>query len=104
MGSVGLLDDGLSDVVAEFRRAVLSRRREVIHQRSQVINGPEGCAGWARGGHGSQRQRRYRLDWSLRRRPRIESRNDEKKIWIPTMISVAARTAMRSSESTPKPW
>ena len=32
-----------------------------------------------------------------RRRPRIESRNDEKKIWMPTMTSVAARIASRSS-------
>src|SRR5439155_3671588 len=34
-----------------------------------------------------------------RRRPRMLSRNDEKKIWIPTMTSVAASTARRSSES-----
>ncbi len=39
----------------------------------------------------------------LRRSPRIESRNEEKKIWIPTMISVAASTASRSSASAPKP-
>ena len=31
------------------------------------------------------------------------SRNDEKKIWMPTMISAAASTASRSSESAPKP-
>ena len=38
-----------------------------------------------------------------RRRPRIESRNDEKKIWIPTITSEAAITARCSSESEPKP-
>ena len=31
------------------------------------------------------------------------SRNEEKKIWMPTIISVAASTARRSSESCPKP-
>ena len=31
------------------------------------------------------------------------SRKEEKKIWMPTMISVAASTARRSSESSPKP-
>ena len=38
-----------------------------------------------------------------RRSPRIESKNDEKKIWMPTMISVAASTASRSCASAPKP-
>ena len=31
------------------------------------------------------------------------SRNDEKKIWIPMMMSAAASTASRSSDSSPKP-
>ena len=31
------------------------------------------------------------------------SRNELKKIWIPTMIRVAAKMARRSSESAPKP-
>ena len=30
-------------------------------------------------------------------------RNEEKKIWMPTMISAAASTARRSSESAPNP-
>ncbi len=38
-----------------------------------------------------------------RRRPRMLSRNDEKKIWMPTIMSVAARIARRSSDSAPKP-
>ena len=41
--------------------------------------------------------------YERRRRPRIESRNDEKKTCRPTMISVAARIARRSSDSSPKP-
>src|ERR1700682_4851868 len=38
-----------------------------------------------------------------RRRPRMLSKNDEKKIWIPTITSVAATTAMCSSASEPNP-
>ena len=38
-----------------------------------------------------------------RRRPRIDSRKDEKKIWMPTINSDAATTARRSSASEPKP-
>ena len=38
-----------------------------------------------------------------RRSPRMLSRNDEKKIWIPTIISEAAITARCSSASEPKP-
>ena len=44
-------------------------------------------------------QRFSRLDAaqrSRRRSPRIEIRKDEKKIWMPTMISVADSTARRS--------
>ena len=40
---------------------------------------------------------------SRRRNPRIDSRNEEKKICTPTMTSVAASTAMRSSDSAPNP-
>src|SRR3954449_2464545 len=39
----------------------------------------------------------------LRRSPRMLSKNDEKKTWMPMIISDAARTARRSSESSPKP-
>ena len=32
------------------------------------------------------------------------NKNEEKKIWMPTMITVAATTAMCSSASEPNPW
>src|SRR5207302_6158745 len=53
--------------------------------------------------HGVQLTQRPSGDYRRRRSPRMESRNDEKKIWMPTMISVAASTARRSSASRPNP-
>ena len=44
-----------------------------------------------------------RLRQLWRRRPSIDRRKDEKKIWMPTTISVAAKTASCSSASSPSP-
>ena len=45
---------------------------------------------------GRRRRSRRRRGHDRRRRPRIESRNEEKKIWMPTMIKLAASTISRS--------
>ena len=66
-----------------------------------------------RAGHGGRRARRAggqpcriggsRPGYPRRRRPRMDSRNEEKKTWMPMMTSAAASTARRSSDSSPKP-
>ena len=48
-------------------------------------------------------RRRARFSRRARKPEDADSRNEEKKIWMPTITSVAARIASRSSDSAPKP-